>query len=265
MARKTRPLTPRDLERRVAAAERSAGEFLDLSHHRLERRDSSSPERRNTIVRLEQRAIGDDGTIEGYGSVFNVVDDWGDIIVPGAFAATLAAHKAAGTMPAMLWQHRDAEPIGVWTDMVEDSRGLRVKGRLVLEAPRGKEAHALLKAGALNGLSIGFISRKWTWDDKNDERTLQEVDLWEVSPVTFPANVQARVDTVKSGAAFNTINTIRDAERALRDAGLSAEQAKAMVAAVKRSVQVERDADHDAQRAQRAALQLLDTLKRAAA
>ena len=159
MARKTRLLTPRDLERRVAAAERRAVEFLDLSRQRLERRDSSSPERRNTIVRLEQRAIGDDGTIEGYGSVFNVVDDWGDIIVPGAFAATLAAHKAAGTMPAMLWQHRDAEPIGVWTDMVEDSRGLRVKGRLVLEAPRGKEAHALLKAGALNGLSIGFISR----------------------------------------------------------------------------------------------------------
>ena len=153
MARKTRPLTPRDLERRVAAAERRAVDFLDLSRQRLERRDSSSPERRNTIVRLEQRAIGDDGTIEGYGSVFNVVDDWGDIIVPGAFAATLAAHKAAGTMPAMLWQHRDAEPIGVWTDMVEDSRGLRVKGRLVLEAPRGKEAHALLKAGALNGLS----------------------------------------------------------------------------------------------------------------
>lgn len=227
----------------------------------LERRNAGA-ERRATIVRLEQRAVGDDGTIEGYGSVFNVVDDWGDIIAPGAFSATLAAHKAAGTMPAMLWQHRDAEPIGVWTEMVEDSRGLRVKGRLVLDAPRGKEAHALLKAGALNGLSIGFISRKWSWDDTTDVRTLQEVDLWEVSPVTFPANGLARVDSVKSAA--QAINTIRDAERALRDAGLSAEQAKALVASVKRSVQVERDADQDAQRALRAANELLANLNRAA-
>lgn len=237
MARKTRPL-------------------------QLERR-SATPERRSTVVRLEQRAVGDDGTIEGYGSVFNVVDDWGDIIAPGAFAATLAAHKAAGTMPAMLWQHRDAEPIGVWTDMAEDSRGLRVKGRLVLEAPRGKEAHALLKAGALNGLSIGFISRKWSWDDTTDIRTLQEVDLWEVSPVTFPANGLARVDSVKSGGTAGGITTIRDAERALRDAGLSAEQAKATLAIVKRSVQAEREADQDTQRALRAASELLATLNRA--
>ena len=225
----------------------------------LERRNTA-PERRSTIVRLEQRAIGDDGTIEGYGSVFNVVDDWGDIMAPGSFTATLAAHRAAGTMPAMLWQHRDAEPIGVWTDMVEDSKGLRVKGRLVLESPRGKEAHALLKAGALNGLSIGFIASKWSWDTSTDVRTLQEVDLWEVSPVTFPANGLARVDSVKS-----TPNTIRDAERALRDAGLSAEQAKATLALVKRSVQAEREADQDVQRAMRAAQQLLAALQRASA
>lgn len=229
----------------------------------LERRDSGA-ERRSTVVRLEQRAVADDGTIEGYGSVFGVLDDWGDIISPGAFAPTLAAHKAAGTMPAMLWQHRDAEPIGVWTDMVEDARGLRVKGQLVLESPRGKEAYALLKAGALNGLSIGFIARKWAWDTTTDVRTLQEVDLWEVSPVTFPANSLARVDSVKSTGS-QVINTIRDAERALRDAGLSAEQAKALVASVKRTVQAEREAEQDAQRAVRAANQLLASLQRAAA
>ena len=225
---------------------------------RLERRDASL-ERRALAVRLEMRAVGDDGLIEGYGSVFNVVDDWGDIVAPGAFAASLGAHRAAGTMPAMLWQHRDAEPIGVWTEMVEDAKGLRVKGRLVLEAPRGKEAHALLKAGALNGLSIGFISRKWSWDDTTDIRTLTEVDLWEVSPVTFPANGQARVGSVKS--APPAVNTIRDAERALRDAGFSAEQSKAFVASVKRAVQAERDAEQDEQRALRAAQQLLDTLQ----
>lgn len=228
----------------------------------LERR-AAGAERRSTVVRLEQRAIGDSGTIEGYGSVFNVVDDWGDIIAPGAFAATLAAHKAAGTMPAMLWQHDDDEPIGVWTEMVEDARGLRVKGQLCMEIDEGKKAFALLKMGALDGLSIGFISKKWSWDEATMVRTLQEVDLWEVSPVTFPANGQARVDGVKSGANPATINTIRDAERALRDAGFSAEHAKAFVASVKRSVQVERDADHDAQRALRAAHQLLANLNRA--
>ena len=229
----------------------------------LERR-AGTAERRATIVRLEQRAIGDSGLIEGYGSVFNVVDDWGDMIVPGAFTATLAAHKAAGTMPAMLWQHENDEPIGVWTEMVEDARGLRVKGQLCMEITEGKKAHALLKMGALDGLSIGFIARKWTWDDKTDIRTLQAVDLWEVSPVTFPANGAARVDGVKSGAGLPIINTIRDAERALRDAGLSAEHAKALVASVKRSVQVERDADQDAQRALRAANVLLANLNRAA-
>ena len=228
----------------------------------LERR-SAQPERRSTIVKLEQRAVGDGGTIEGYGSVFNVVDDWGDIIAPGAFAATLAAHKAAGTMPAMLWQHEDDEPIGIWTEMVEDARGLRVKGQLCMDIPEGKKAFALLKMGALDGLSIGFISRKWSWDESSGVRTLQEVDLWEVSPVTFPANSLARVDGVKSAGA-PSINTIRDAERALRDAGLSAEQAKATLALVKRSAQAEREADQDAQRAMRAAEELLSTLQRAA-
>lgn len=225
---------------------------------RLERRDAAA-ERRSTIVRLEQRAVQEDGTIEGYGSVFGVVDDWGDIVAPGAFTASLAAHRAAGTMPAMLWQHRDAEPIGVWTEMVEDTRGLRVKGRLVLESPRGKEAYALLKAGALNGLSIGFVARKWSWDNSTDIRTLTEVDLWETSPVTFPSNALARVDSVKS--AGGQILTIREAERALRDAGLSAEQAKAMVASVKRAVQAERDAEQDTALAIRAAHQLLANLR----
>jgi HK97 family phage prohead protease len=228
---------------------------------RLERRNGGAPSRRQSIVRLEQRAVSEDGTIEGYGSVFGVVDDWGDIVAPGAFAASLTAHRAAGTMPAMLWQHRDSEPIGVWTEMAEDSRGLRIKGRLVLESTRGREAYALLKAGAINGLSIGFVARKWAWDNTTDIRTLQEVDLWEVSPVTFPANDHARVDGVKSGGA---ITTIRDAERALRDAGLSAEQAKATLASVKRAVQTERDAESELQRVIRAAQQLTESMTRAA-
>jgi uncharacterized protein len=137
----------------------------------------------------------------------------------------------------------------------------------VLESPRGREAYALLKAGALNGLSIGFVSRKHAWGtgDTADIRTLQEVDLWEVSPVTFPANSLARVDGVKSSAGAGQITTVRDAERALRDAGLPAEQAKAVVASVKRAVQAERDAEQDVQRAMRSAQRLIDALNRAAA
>lgn len=229
---------------------------------RIERRNAASTERRSTVVRLEQRAVADDGTIEGYGSVFNIVDDWGDIVAPGAFTASLAEHKAAGTMPAMLWQHDDDDPIGVWLDMTEDSRGLRVKGKIVRESTCGADAYALIKAGALNGLSIGFIAKAWSWDEKTGVRTLTEVDLWEVSPVTFAANRAAKITGVKG--APQPITTIRDAERALRDAGLSAEQAKATLAAVKRTVIAERDAEQDTARAMRAAQQLLATLHRAA-
>ncbi|MDP1007181.1 HK97 family phage prohead protease, partial [Klebsiella pneumoniae] len=88
--------------------------------------------------------------------------------------------------------------IGIWTEMVEDSKGLRIKGQLALETVLGKEAHALLKLGALNGLSIGFVSKQWTYDRDTDVRTLTELDLWEVSLVTFPANGKARVTNVKA-------------------------------------------------------------------
>ena len=120
------------------------------------------------------------------------------MIAAGAFVGSLGAHKAAGTMPAMLWQHDADEPIGVWTEMTEDKKGLRVKGQLALETVRGKEAHALLKLGALNGLSIGFVSKQWAYDRESEVRTLTEIDLWEVSLVTFPANPKARVTHIKS-------------------------------------------------------------------
>lgn len=87
---------------------------------------------------LDLRAIGEDGTIEGYGSVFGVQDSYGDVVAHGAFKASLAAHKAGGTMPAMLWQHDSAVPIGVWTDMSEDDKGLKIKGRLSLRLRRAE-------------------------------------------------------------------------------------------------------------------------------
>lgn len=207
---------------------------------------------------LELRATGDDGSIEGYGSVFGVRDNYDDVIAPGAFAASLSEHKAEGTMPAMLWQHNPDEPIGVWTEMVEDSKGLRIKGKLALDTSRGKEAHALLKLGALNGLSIGFVSKQWTYDRETDVRTLTEIDLWEVSLVTFPANEKARVTNVK---AADGMAAPKDAERILRDAGFSKADATAFVSRVMRMGEERSESADSTAQAMRAAQRLLDTLQ----
>jgi uncharacterized protein len=223
----------------------------------LERRDAGG-RRETRSYALQIKAAGDDGSVEGYGSVYGVRDNYDDVIARGAFAASLKAHKEAGTMPAMLWQHDAAEPIGIWTGMVEDDKGLRITGKLALDTVRGKEAHALLKMGALNGLSIGFMSKQWTYDRDTEVRTLTEIDLWEVSLVTFPANEKARVTNVKA-ADVAGIKTIRQAEKALRDAGFSDDAAKAHVAAVKRIALDERDA-HEAAAAMKAATRLLSSL-----
>lgn len=198
----------------------------------------------------------EDGAVEGYGSVFGVRDNYDDVIAAGAFAASLAAHKAAGTMPAMLWQHDSHEPIGVWESMVEDASGLRIKGRLALDTVRGKQAHTLLKMGALNGLSIGFVSKQWAYERDSEVRTLTEVDLWEVSIVTFPANQKARVTNVKSG----DIATPKDAEKTLRDAGFSKTDATAFVSRVMRMGEARRESADSAAVAMKAASRLLSSL-----
>lgn len=216
--------------------------------------------REHRNFKLELRATGADGEVEGYGSVFNNSDDYGDVIVPGAFGASLAEHRAAGTMPAMLWQHDSDEPIGVWTEMSEDANGLRIKGRLALDVSKGREAYALLKMGALNGLSIGFYAKEATYDRGTDIRTLTEIDLWEVSLVTFPANRLARITQVKS-RDFHEDKTIRDVERRMTGAGLKQELAVAGIAAVKRIVNAERDAREADAKARLAAEKLLQSLK----
>ena len=204
---------------------------------------------------LQIKAAGEDGTIEGYGSVFGVRDNYDDVIVAGAFQASLAAHRAAGTMPAMLWQHDATEPIGIWTEIVEDAKGLRMKGMLALDTARGKEAYALLKMGALNGLSIGFISKKWSYE--GDLRILAEVDLWEVSMVTFPANEAARVTSVKSA---DDMSAPKDAERILREAGFSKSDATAFVSRVMRMGEARSDSVNSTAKAMGAATRLLSSL-----
>lgn len=208
-------------------------------------------------VGFEIKAVNADGTVEGYGSVFGVRDNYDDVIAKGAFIQSLKDHKAAGTMPAMLWQHDADKPIGVWTEMVEDEKGLRIKGQLAMETVKGKEAHALLKMGALNGLSIGFMSKEWAYDRETEVRTLTAIDLWEVSLVTFPANEKARVTNVKSA---DELQAPKDAEKALRDAGFSKSDATAFVSRVMRMGEVRSDSANSTAVAMKAADRLLRSL-----
>lgn len=166
-----------------------------------------------------------EGTFNGYGSVFSVKDTYADVVMPGAFTRTLTEAMSKGRMPAMLWQHDYTQPIGVWTEMSQDERGLRVKGQLAINTRAGRDAYELMKLKALDGLSIGYRTRKYVWDETSKVRQLTDVDLLEVSPVVFPANEAARVQAVKADAE----PTIRVVEGILRDAGLSRSEAKAAV------------------------------------
>lgn len=135
------------------------------------------------------------GVIEGYASLFGVADTGGDIVMAGAFTRSLARRGASGVK--MLWQHNAAEPIGVWTSLVQDAKGLKVSGRLDLSVARAREALSLIRGGAVDGLSIGFRAKAATTDRKSGLRRLPEIDLWEISVVTFPMLTQARISAVK--------------------------------------------------------------------
>jgi HK97 family phage prohead protease len=184
---------------------------------------------------FELKSVDDAGTFTGYASVFGVVDWWDDVVEAGAFADSLKARS-----PAMLWQHNMDEPIGTWPELKEDEHGLWVKGSLLVNGvARAAEAHVLLKAGALNGLSIGYnaLERYYRKEGERDVRVLKKVDLWEISLVTSPANEQARVRTVK---AMEDLRTVRDVEEYLREAGsLSRSEAKGVIARVRDVLQRE--------------------------
>lgn len=174
---------------------------------------------------LQIKAVNDDGFFSGYGSVFGVVDSDREVVAPGAFAASLAAIATLGRPVPVLWQHRQGEPIGVYTKMEEDEHGLYVEGRLLKDSVRqASEAHALMAAGAVSGLSIGYYVRNDSFDEMTRVRTLNQLDLKEISLVTFPANDEARIEAVKFAIAHGTIPNLRDFERFLREAGFSKSQ-----------------------------------------
>ena len=142
-------------------------------------------------------AVSAAGEFEGYASLFGVADLGRDVVDRGAFAASL--RKRAAPQVKMLWQHDPAEPIGAWLSVAEDSVGLKVKGRLNLAVSRAREILALMREGQVDGLSIGFRTQRASVDRKTGLRHLKQIDLWEISLVTFPMLPQARVTAVKTG------------------------------------------------------------------
>lgn len=153
------------------------------------------------VIQLKADAIASDGTIEGYGSIFGNVDGGGDIVLPGAFSASLT--KPGRMKVAMLHEHDSRYPLGIWDELREDNRGLKVKGR-ILDTEKGVDTLKLLRAGMEYGLSIGYQCKRHEVDETvKDEwgwpiRKIIEADLWEVSLVVFPMNDAARVESVKN-------------------------------------------------------------------
>lgn len=144
-----------------------------------------------TLVPRPPPMAGADGRIEGYACLFDEIDLGRDVIERGAFAQTLATRGTGGVR--LLYQHDPAEPIGVWTEVGEDARGLYVRGRLTLEVQRAREVLSLIREGALDGLSIGFKAVRARTDPRTRVRRLSRIDLWEVSVVTFPMQPGARL------------------------------------------------------------------------
>ncbi|WP_298292071.1 HK97 family phage prohead protease [uncultured Litoreibacter sp.] len=175
---------------------------------------------RKYCVISDQIELGADATIAGYASLFDEVDQGGDVVMPGAYAASLARLDSAGTRVKLLWQHDPGQPIGVWDEVLEDERGLFVKGRLLTETQQGREAAALIEAGAIDGLSIGYRTIKADRDAKG-RRQLAELELWEVSLVTFPmlpeARIGAKADARDPDMSQNLAGVLRTLRRTLAE------------------------------------------------
>lgn len=177
--------------------------------------------------------VGDDGTFTGYGSVFGNVDLGGEIVVPGAFTESLKAIKSSGDPLPMLWQHNPSQPIGGYDLLVEDDKGLKASGwMLVQEIPLAAQVHALMKRRVVKGLSIGYYEEETSYNEKTGVLSLLKLELREISPVTFPMNVEAQVDSVKSIVVAmrksGELPTKREFEGFLRESGFSVKHAVAL-------------------------------------
>lgn len=177
-----------------------------------------------------------EGRIEGYASRFGELDRGGDIVVKGAYAGSLSS----GRKPKMLWQHDPSQPIGVWDEVKEDDTGLFVRGRILETVEKGREAKSLIEAGAIDGMSIGYRTIK---EDRATDgaRLLKELDLWEVSMVTFPMLESAKIDAIKAAEMSR-----REMEALLtQDAGLSRSVARSLMDGGLGAVKAMQDAGDD--------------------
>lgn len=176
-------------------------------------------ERKFTVPTVELQ-VADGHVIEGYASVFGRCDQGGDVVLPGAYARSLKALAESRRQVRMLWQHDPARPIGVWDEVREDGDGLYVKGRLLRDVAQAREAAALIEAGAIDGLSIGYRTIR-AGKDSNGRRLLHELELWEVSLVTFPMLPEARVggkgETPDSALMRDLAMVFQDARQTLAE------------------------------------------------
>ncbi len=156
------------------------------------------------------------GIFSGYASIFNEVDDQGDRVMKGAFLSSLATMSSKSQLPKMLWQHDVSEPIGLWDEIHEDHQGLFVKGKLILELRRAQEAYALMKAKALDSLSIGYRVIEASKSPNLKERYLTQIDLFEISLVTFPANKAAKITHVKTASRETELESIKRLKKTIQ-------------------------------------------------
>ncbi|MEN3969942.1 MULTISPECIES: HK97 family phage prohead protease [Acinetobacter] len=185
---------------------------------------------------FELKAVQEDGFFSGYGAVFGNVDWYNDVILPGAFKASLEKWQSKNKMPPVLWNHNDSEPIGVYTQIYEDEKGLFVEGKLLIDdVPRAKSTYALLKAGAIDGLSIGYSTKKAN-QQGNGVRELIEVDIGEISIVTQPANDRSLITSVKNKLEDGELPTLPEFEKFLRESGFSKSQSTAIASKGLRSL-----------------------------
>ena len=216
--------------------EKMSDDLIDEAHET----DENKYEDGELDVKFEIKTeeIGEEkGLFSGYGSIFNNKDLGNDVVLAGAFAQSIGRKGAKAVK--LLYQHKQDEPIGVFDEIIEDSKGLKVKGRLAMGTQRGKEVYELMKMGAIDGLSIGYRvdDKGYEYDKRRRRRMLKSVDLMEISAVTFPMNPRARIQAVKGAE-----RTVRDWEQFLRDEGsLSRTEAKAAASAVTKALE-QRDA-----------------------
>ena len=207
------------------------------------------------FMNFKAETVSEDGFFSGYCNVFDVEDSYGDVVRKGAFVDSLNEWQAKGKLPPILWQHDKATVLGVWTKLYEDEKGLYGEGQLLInDVAKAKEAHALLKHGAIDGLSIGYYVKEYSIDNEKHVYNLLKLDLREISIVTFPANTDSRIDAVKSHLAKGELPSLSDFEKFLREAGFSKSQATAIAGHGLRQllgepVVKETAADQDAKRA----------------